>query len=93
MVNRRISVYIPQTNPFTCPIDTFFIVRQTKNRLAVIDFSFAAEKIPPFNLLVHPSKKVEKRDTFSSLVYYSSLSCLASKSLISFSCTSAGTSS
>ena len=53
----------------------------------------ANEKIPPFNLLVHPSKKVEKRDTFSSLVYYSSLSCLASKSLISFSCTSAGTSS
>ena len=80
MANRRISVYIPQTNPLTCPIDTFFIVRQTK-------------KIPPFNLLVHPSKKVEKRDTFSSLVYYSSLSCLASKSLISFSCTSAGTNS
>ena len=40
MANRRISVYIPQTNPLTCPIDKFFIVRQTKNRLAVIDFSF-----------------------------------------------------
>ena len=80
MANRRISVYIPQTNPLTCPIDTFF-------------YCTANEKIPPFNLLVHPSKKVEKRDTFSSLVYYSSLSCLASKSLISFSCTSAGTNS
>ena len=67
MANRRISVYIPQTKPLTCSIDTFFIVRQTKNHLAVIDFSFGAEKIPPFNLLVHPSKKVEKRDTFSSL--------------------------
>ena len=43
MANRRISVYIPQTNPFTCPIDTFFIVRQTKNRLAEIDFSFGAQ--------------------------------------------------
>ena len=30
MANRRISVYIPQTKPLTCPIDTFFIVRQTK---------------------------------------------------------------
>lgn len=80
MANRRISVYIPQTKPLTCPIDYVF-------------YCTANEKIPPFNLLVHPSKKVEKRDTFSSLVYYSSLSCLASKSLISFSCTSAGTSS
>ena len=84
MANRRISVYIPQTNPLTCPIDTFFIVRQTKNRLAEIDFSFGAEKIPPFNLLVHPSKKVEKRDTFSSLVYYSSLSCLLKYAFILF---------
>ena len=57
MANRRISVYIPQTKPLTCSIDTFFIVRQTKNHSAVIDFSFGAEKIPPFNLLVHPSKK------------------------------------
>lgn len=57
MANRRISVYIPQTNPLTCPIDKFFIVRQTKNHLAVIDFSFGAEKIPPFNLLVHQAKK------------------------------------
>ena len=78
MANRRISVYIPQTNPLTCPIDTFFIVRQTKKS--------------PFNLLVHPSKK-SKSGILSSLVYYSSLSCLASKSLISFSCTSAGTNS
>ena len=60
MANRRISVYIPQTKPLTCPIDKFFIVRQTKNHLAVIDFSFGAEKIPPFNLLVHPSKKCRK---------------------------------
>lgn len=80
MANRRISVYIPQTKPLTCPIDKFFIVRQTKkSRLSTYLFTQA--------------KKSKSGDTFSSLVYYSSLSCLASKSLISFSCTSAGTSS
>ena len=42
MANRRISVYIPQTNPLTCPIDTFFIVRQTKkSRLSTYLFTQA----------------------------------------------------
>ena len=57
MANRRISVYIPQTNPLTCPIDTFFIVRQTKNHLAVIDFSFGAEKIRLSTYLFTQAKK------------------------------------
>lgn len=60
MANRRISVYIPQTNPLTCPIDKFFIVRQTKNHLAVIDFSFAAEKNPAFQLTCSPKQKSRK---------------------------------
>ena len=66
MANRRISVYIPQTKPLTCPIDTFFIVRQTKkSRLSTYLFTQAKK----------------------------SKSGIPSVSLISFSCTSAGTSS
>ena len=59
MANRRISVYIPQTKPLTCPIDKFFIVRQTKNHLAVIDL-FGAEKNPAFQLTCSPKQKKSK---------------------------------
>ena len=30
MANRRISVYIPQTNPLTCPIDKFLLCGKRK---------------------------------------------------------------
>ena len=60
MANRRISIYIPQTNPLTCPIDKFFIARQTKNHLAVIDFSVGAEKNPAFQLTCSPQQKSRK---------------------------------
>ena len=45
MANRRISVYIPQTKPLTCPIDKFFIVRQTKNHSAVIETHFELKEV------------------------------------------------
>ena len=46
MANRRISVYIPQTNPLTCPIDTFLLYGKRKN--------------PAFQLTCSPKQKVEK---------------------------------
>lgn len=46
MANRRITVYIPQTKPLTCPIDTFLLCGKRKN--------------PAFQLTCSPKQKSRK---------------------------------